>query len=182
MATKLSIVTYPEKVLKHRATEISPSPEIAAIIPQMIETMYMADGIGLAAPQVGISKRIIIVETSEDPRAHTEERKEGIPGKALAFLNPTITGQSKETEIAEEGCLSLPGLFVPIKRAEQIHLICQTPEGDTVKIEAAGLVARIFQHEVDHLNGKLIIDHLTPFQRLKLRKQLKEITKNANAQ
>ena len=172
---KLSIVTYPEKVLKRKAGETKASAEIQKLVPQMVQTMYDNDGIGLAAPQIGISQRIIIVETSQDPRAHKEDRRKGIRGKPLAFLNPRIVQKSKETETAEEGCLSLPGIFVPIKRAQSIEVLCQTPEGDSVKIEASGLVARIFQHEIDHLRGTLIIDHLTPVKRFKLRNQLKEI-------
>ncbi|HEX9722497.1 MAG TPA: peptide deformylase [Candidatus Paceibacterota bacterium] len=182
MAAKLSIATYPEKVLKRKAGEAAATSEMRKLIPQMIQAMYENDGIGLAAPQIGISQRVIIVETSQDPRAHKEDRKSGTPGKPalpagrpLAFLNPKILSKSKETETAEEGCLSLPGIFVPIKRAQNIEVLCQTSKGDSVKIEASGLVARIFQHEIDHLQGTLIIDHLTPVKRFKLRNQLREI-------
>ena len=153
----LSIVTYPKKILKQKAEEVlRMSPEIKKLVPQMIETMYAAEGIGLAAPQIGISKRIIIVETSDNPRATAKDGK----GKPLAFLNPIIKKKSGKSVTEEEGCLSLPGVFVRVKRSEKVRLECQTPEGNTVKIEAGGLIARIFQHEIDHLNGKLIIDYL----------------------
>jgi peptide deformylase len=168
---KLAIVKYPQKILKLRAAEAKASAEITKLIPRMINAMYEHDGIGLAAPQINISKRIIIVESS----AHPREKK----GKPLAFLNPVIEKKSKETSTEEEGCLSLPGIFVLVKRSETITLVCQTPEGEEVKIEAAGIIARIFQHEVDHLNGKLIIDHTTPIQRFKLRKQLKELSETS---
>ena len=166
MAT-LPIVTYPKKILKQRSEEIlRVTPEIKNLVPQMIETMYANEGIGLAAPQIGISKRIIILETSDNPRATVKEEKKGSP---LAFLNPTILKKSGKPVTEEEGCLSLPGIFVRVKRSEKITLECQTPEGRTVKIEAGGLIARIFQHEIDHLNGKLIIDYLSPLKKLKLR-------------
>ena len=161
----LPIVTYPKKILKQKAEEVLRiTPEIKKLIPQMVETMYKNEGIGLAAPQVGISKRIIIVETSNNPRAAV--RKEA--SKPRAFLNPTILKKSGKS-VAEEGCLSLPGIFLQVKRSEKIILECQTPEGKKVKIEAGGLIARIFQHEIDHLQGKLILDHLSPLKKLKLR-------------
>ena len=173
MAT-LPIVTYPKKILKQKAEEVLRiTPEIKKLIPQMIETMYANEGIGLAAPQIGISKRIIIVETSDNPRATVRGGKakpfDKARGKPLAFLNPTILKKSRELVTEEEGCLSLPGVFVQVKRSEKITLECQTPERTDVKIEAGGLIARIFQHEIDHLNGKFIVDHLSPLKRLKLR-------------
>ncbi len=170
----LSIVNYPEKILKRKADEVSPrNSEIKNLIAQMIETMCENQGIGLAAPQVGISKRIIVVETSTDPRETVKEKK----GRPLAFLNPIITKKSEESITEEEGCLSLPGIFVKVKRSESIELVCQTPGGQEVKIKAGGLTARIFQHELDHLNGKLIIDRLNLLEKFKLRKHLNERTR-----
>lgn len=141
----------------------------------MIEAMYANQGIGLAAPQIGISKRIIIVETSSDPRKTVRQKK--FEGRPLAFLNPRIVKKTKEQAIEEEGCLSLPEIFLPIKRPKKVEVTCETPDGKEVKIQAEGLTARIFQHEVDHLNGKLIIDRISPFKRLKIRKLLKKLEK-----
>ena len=175
--TTLPIVCYPKKILKQKAEEVLDiTSQIKKLIPQMVETMYKNEGIGLAAPQIGISKRIIIVETSENPRAAVREKSrpfDKAQGKPLAFLNPVITKKLGKPVTEEEGCLSLPGTFVRVKRSQKITLECQTAEGKVVKIEAGGLIARIFQHEIDHLNGKLIIDHVSPLQRFKLRKQLK---------
>lgn len=175
---QLSIITYPQKILRQKAVAISLNPEIEKLIPQMIETMYKNEGIGLAAPQVGISKRVIVVETTEEPRKIVRENQN--KGKPVAFLNPTITKKAGQPIIAEEGCLSLPGIFLPIKRVEEIELTCQTPQNKNIHIKASGLTARIFQHEIDHLNGKLIIDHLSLFKRLKLRKQLGSIKRKHN--
>ncbi|MEK7510452.1 MAG: peptide deformylase [Patescibacteria group bacterium] len=165
-----SIVRYPQPILQRRAQEVAKiTLEIQRIIPQMAETMRENQGIGLAAPQIGISKRIIIVEGSKNPQ---DEKS-----NALAFINPRIVKKSREQIVQEEGCLSLPGIFLPIKRSEKMELICQTPEGREVKIETQGLSARIFQHEIDHLNGKLIIHRINPMRRLKIRKLLKQLKK-----
>ncbi len=184
MAT-LSIVTYPQKILKRQADLALPNSELQKLIPQMIEAMYKNEGIGLAAPQIGISKRIIVVETSQDPRAIVRQKDNGkknpskAEGKPLAFLNPVITKRSGKLISEEEGCLSLPGIFVSVKRKANVEIQCQTPAGKKVKIEAGGLTARIFQHEIDHLEGKLIIDHISALKRLKLRKQLREIARKS---
>ena len=198
----LAIKKYPQKILKQKAAIVSRiTPGVQKLIPQMIETMYKNDGIGLAAPQIGVSKRIIIVESSTHPHDKSEEthnddplqegrgsREQGKPstrastvlGKPLAFLNPVITKKSRKVTSEEEGCLSLPGIFVPVKRAETVELTCRTPQGEEVKVQAQGLIARIFQHEVDHLNGRLIINSLSPVKRFKAEKQLKELRKKAN--
>ncbi|MDZ4231864.1 MAG: peptide deformylase, partial [Candidatus Pacearchaeota archaeon] len=115
---------------------------------------------GLAGPQANQDAKIIIVHTPEGD--HT-------------FVNPQIIQKSRETAEEEEGCLSLPGLFVNVKRAEEVEVACQTLEGETVKLKVSGLTSRIFQHEIDHVEGRLII-HRTPFlKRMRLRKKLREI-------
>ena len=151
------IITYPAKILFQKAT---PTQIVPQVIASMIQTMREYDGIGLAAPQIGIAEQIIIVQGSK--RAH-------------AFVNPRIVKKSRQTSQKEEGCLSLPGLFVDIKRAREIDMVAITPDGKKVKIHATGLTARIFQHETDHLKGTLIINHISPWARFKLRKKLQEI-------
>lgn len=159
----LKIVKYPAAILKKQTKGVQKvTPGLLALILQMESAMEKNQGIGLAAPQIGVSKQIIVVKDKK---------------KNQAFLNPKIRSKSKKQETDEEGCLSLPGLFLPIKRAQNIRLSCNTKEGKPIVIEAAGLAARIFQHELDHLQGKLIIDRITPFQRWKIRKELEEIKK-----
>ena len=163
------IVKYPAEILTLKAAPIEKIPEhFEQFITQMVHTMYKADGVGLAAPQINISQQIIIVQDVEHPE------------KAYPFLNPSISSRSKKQETVEEGCLSLPGIFVPVKRAESVEITCYTPDMKEIHLQASGLAARIFQHEVDHLQGKLIIDRIQPWRRLKLRKQLKEL-KNTSA-
>lgn len=157
----LSIVKYPSHILSTPSSRVQKiTKEIQDLLPLMAETMEKHDGVGLAAPQIGRTEQVIIVNTEEGNHA---------------FLNPKLISLSKKTEIEEEGCLSLPGLFVLVKRSFRVKVSCQTPEGSPIIIEAEGLAARIFQHEIDHLNGKLIINRISPLKRLKIRKQLKDI-------
>lgn len=151
------VITYPAKVLSQKA---APTQIVPQVIASMMRTMKEYDGIGLAAPQVGILEQIIIVQGSK---------------RALAFVNPRIVKKSRQTSQKEEGCLSLPGLFVDVKRAREIDMVATAPDGKEVKIHAAGLTARIFQHELDHLKGKLIINRISLWARFKLRKKLQEI-------
>jgi len=157
----LKIVKYPDLILKKSSEEVRHDDKsLRSLIPHMVETMKKNQGIGLAAPQIGISKKVIIVTEGEE---------------AHAFLNPRIVKQSKEKERDEEGCLSLPGLFMKVSRAKQVEVAAQTIDGAKVRVKARGLGARIFQHEIDHIEGKLIIHRVSPLTRWKLRNQLKNL-------
>ena len=159
----LKIVRYPDSILKKKSEEVRyDDKSLRSLIPQMTESMKKNQGIGLAAPQIGLSKKIIIVTEGEESHA---------------FLNPRIIKQSKEKERDEEGGLSLPGLFVKVLRPKQVEVAAQTIEGEEVRVKARGLGARIFQHEIDHIEGKLIIHRISPLARWKLRNQLKNLGK-----
>jgi len=138
-----------EPVLKTKAeTVIELNQEIKKLIQDMKETMLENDGVGLASPQVGVSKRVIIVQTGE-----------GIQG----FINPKIIKQGKEKTFDEEGCLSVPGLRLKIKRSKNIEVETWDENGREIKIKAEGIVARTFQHEIDHLDGILFSDRFNKF-------------------
>ena len=155
------IVRYGSPALKKKAAEVQkPCAGISKLIAHMKRVMTENHGVGLAAPQIGISSRVIVVQS---------------PKKKLGFVNPKIVRKSAEKSMAEEGCLSIPGIFIPIKRSVAVEVECETSEGERVRILAKGLVARIFQHEIDHIEGKLIIDHLSLKNRWKLRKILKQM-------
>ncbi len=155
------IVCYGSSILKKKAAKVQkPFAEIRKLIAHMKRVMIESRGVGLAAPQIGISSQVIVVQS---------------PKKILGFINPKIVRKSAEKIMAEEGCLSVPGIFIPIKRSVAVEVECETSEGVSVRIRAKGLVARIFQHEIDHIEGKLIIDHLSLGNRWKLRKVLKAI-------
>jgi len=144
---QLDIITNPAKILRQIAQEVSLT-EISSEITQklindMQETMLIKDGIGLAAPQINVSKRIIVINT-----------KDGI----LTFINPKIVKNSWKKQTDEEGCLSVPGVWGNVKRPYQIDLNAIDKNGKEIKLTAKGLFARVIQHEVDHLDGILFID------------------------
>ena len=157
----LSVRKYGDPVLRRRAARVDAvTPDVRATIADMIDTMYDEVGLGLAAPQIGVSLRLMVV-ADEEGRA------------ARALVNPVITEQGGEV-VAEEGCLSLPGIFAPVKRAEWVRLEAQDPDGKAVAITARGLRARVFQHEIDHLDGVLFIDRLDPVARDRIKRRIKK--------
>ena len=152
----LEIKTYPEKVLKEKALPVENiDGQIQRLIDDMIETMYAAPGIGLAAPQVGVSKRIIVLDVSV-----REEEKMPL----IVIINPEIVNHEGETD-SEEGCLSLPGYTTTVKRAEKVLVRGLNREGMPVEIEGEGLLSRALQHEIDHINGTLLIDRVSSIKR-----------------
>jgi peptide deformylase len=164
----LKIVKYSSPILKKKAEEIGEiSPSLLSLVSQMEVTMEKKQGIGLAAPQIGVSRQIMVVKREKQNHV---------------FFNPKIIEKNKKTGVDEEGCLSLPGLFLPVKRALSVRVMCNTKEGKPIIIEAEGLAARVFQHEIDHLEGKLIIDRITPLQKWKVRKELEQIKKTGRVQ
>lgn len=153
------IVTPPDPVLRAKARKIRAfTSEVQTLIDDMIETMREAPGVGLAAPQVGIGQRVIVVEygeESEDPDAPQQ------PKKLYAVVNPEIVRHSKETVLGNEGCLSIPGYYGEVERYEWVTIKGFNRHGDPFRLKAKGWLARIFQHEVDHVDGVLFIDRAT---------------------
>ena len=166
----LHVRKYGDPVLRRRAKPVETvTPEIKRMIADMVDTMYDEVGLGLAAPQVGISLRLMVVG-DDDGR------------EARALVNPVIAEQGGEI-VAEEGCLSIPGVFAPVKRAEWVRLEAQDDLGQPVAITARGLRARVFQHEMDHLDGVLFIDRLDPVTRDKIKRRIRKegLTEEAGA-
>jgi len=156
------IKKYPNPILKKKAEEIKEITQETKDLIEKMKEIVKGDEmtVGLAAPQIGVSKRIIIVQTERG---------------LAAFINPEIIEKTKETETAEEGCLSLPGIFLNIKRWKGIRVKALDEQGKEVDIRAEGFMARVFQQEIDHINGILIIDRLGWFQRLKVKRKLKNL-------
>jgi peptide deformylase len=153
------IVTLPDAVLRRRAHTVTKfDKNLQTLIDDMIETMRDAPGVGLAAPQIGLSERIIVVEYYE---REEDEEKEDAPKKVYALLNPEIVKKSEETLIGVEGCLSIPGLVGDVERHATIQVKGFNRHGKPMKLKAQGWLARIFQHEIDHLNGILFTDRAT---------------------
>jgi len=149
------IVTLPEPVLRKKARKVMDfGPELQSLIDDMVETMRVAPGVGLAAPQVNAPVRVIVVEYGEQD----EEEETAIPPKLYTVVNPEITRFSKESEVGSEGCLSIPGFAGDVERPLGITVKGLNRHGQPIRIKAEGWLARIFQHEIDHLDGVLFID------------------------
>ena len=156
-----SIRVFGDPVLKQRAAEITDiDGKLAQLADDMVETMRAAPGLGLAATQVGVQKRLFVYELPDSDEG------------AKAIINPVISETRGEWEY-EEGCLSVPGLYFPIVRPKELHLTGYDLEGNEVSIEADELLARMFQHELDHLDGRLLLELLEPDQRKQALRELR---------
>jgi peptide deformylase len=157
----LKVRRYGDPVLRAKAKPVTEiTPEVRAIVEDMIETMYEEVGIGLAASQVGILLRLMVVGDEHG-------------GPARTLVNPSITASGGQVT-AEEGCLSIPGVFAPVTRAAWVTLEAQDLDGQPVSLHARGLQARVFQHEMDHLDGILFIDRLPPLTRDRIKRRIKK--------
>lgn len=155
MATR-EIITLPDPVLRLKARKVpAVTEEIRTLIDDMIDTMRAAPGVGLAAPQVGDSRRVIVVEYAEPPAQEGEPAR---PPKLFALVNPEIVRRAPEQVTGVEGCLSIPGFLGEVERYESITVKGLNRQGEPVRIKAGGWLARVFQHEIDHLDGTLFID------------------------
>jgi peptide deformylase len=158
----LSILHYPDERL-HKVAELveEVDDEIRRLVDNMAETMYAAPGIGLAATQVNVHRQVIVIDTSEDKR------------QLMVFINPRIIERDGVQEY-EEGCLSVPGIYETVKRAEHIKVEALGRDGKPFVLEAAGLLAVCVQHEIDHLLGKVFVEYLSPFKQGRIKNKLKK--------
>ncbi|MBX3675926.1 MAG: peptide deformylase [Rhodocyclaceae bacterium] len=156
----LPILRFPDPRLHRKATPVDPVDDsVRRLIADMAETMYEAPGIGLAATQVDVHKRIIVIDVSEDK------------SKLLAFINPEILERSGE-QVCEEGCLSVPGIYEKVSRSERVRVRALDPQGKSFTLEAEGLLAVCVQHEIDHLEGKVFVEHLSQLKQGRIRAKL----------
>ncbi len=157
----LKILEFPDPRLRTRAAEVTHfDDDLATLADDMLETMYAASGIGLAATQVDVHQRMLVLDVSE---SGTEP---------MTFVNPVIKQQSDECGVHQEGCLSVPGIYADVKRAASIVVEAQDVRGEAFTLEAEGLLAVCIQHEMDHLIGKLFVDYLSPLKRQMVRRKL----------
>lgn len=179
----MEIKTYGDQVLKEIAAPVPEiDDEIKKLASRMEETMYDADGVGLAAPQVGVSLRLIVLGV---PTPNPETHQPSSPGELLllprmpmALINPEITPVTDKMVIAEEGCLSVPQLYAQVRRPERVMLNAVLLNGEKINIECGGFLARAIQHEVDHLNGILFVDKLEDEELAKIKEDLKQLKKD----
>ncbi|HKK14208.1 MAG TPA: peptide deformylase [Gammaproteobacteria bacterium] len=156
----LDILHFPDPRLRTKAKPVEKvDGEVRQLLDDMLETMYQAPGIGLAAVQVNVAKRVVVIDISEER------------DQPLCLINPEILSREGEEEM-EEGCLSVPGIYERVSRADRIRVRTLTREGETVEMEAEGLLAVCIQHELDHLDGKLFVDYLSSLKRQRIRKKL----------
>ena len=164
------IVLLGDPVLRTEAEEVGAfDDELRALVRDLFETMYHAEGIGLAAPQISVSTRVIVVDL----------RREDEDDEPLALVNPSVTWHSKETHKQSEGCLSIPGLEEIVERAVEVRVAAHDPEGNPLEVEADELLARVLQHEIDHLDGLLFLDRVSPLKRRILLKKWKKLEAEA---
>ncbi|MDG2473707.1 MAG: peptide deformylase [Paracoccaceae bacterium] len=166
--TKYEIVLHPDQKLKKKCLPISEiTNEIRSIGMKMLETMYAAPGIGLAAPQVGVLKRMFVMDCSEKNKA----------SEPYICINPEIKWVSERKSVYEEGCLSIPDFYGDIERPSEIRLSCLNEDGESVEYYFDGLEATCVQHEIDHLNGILFIDYLGSMRRQIITTKMKKLKK-----
>jgi peptide deformylase len=166
----LPILEFPDPRLRTKATPVDPAwlaeEATQRLFDDMFQTMYEAPGIGLAASQVDVHKRFMVIDVSEE-----KDRR-------LVFVNPEITARSGE-EVCEEGCLSVPGIFADVTRANEITVAALDRNGKPFELTTDGLLAVCIQHEIDHLDGKLFVDYLSPLKREMVRKKLAKSRRSA---
>ncbi|MEN8711945.1 MAG: peptide deformylase [Arenicellales bacterium] len=163
----LDILIYPDSRLHSKARPVAQvDNRIRKLIDDMSETMYAAPGIGLAAPQVNVMERIIVVDISES--------KDSL----LAMVNPEII-ESEGQDEHEEGCLSVPGVYAPVKRYENIRVRALDKQGNPFELDAGGLLGVCIQHEIDHLDGKVFVDYLSHLKQDRIRKKMQKVMRHS---
>lgn len=159
---RLDILHYPDPRLRRVAKPVNEvTDEIRTLIDDMFETMYAAPGIGLAATQVNVTRRVVVIDVSDDR------------SEPIALVNPEIL-EKEGVEVMQEGCLSVPDVYENVQRAERVKVRYLDRDGNTVEREADGLLAVCIQHEIDHLDGKLFVDYLSDLKRTRIRKKLEK--------
>jgi peptide deformylase len=161
----LTILEFPDERLRKKAVPVQAvDGKVKKLVDDMLETMYQAKGVGLAATQVNVHQRIVVIDVSEEK------------DKPLCLINPEIVAK-EGTEESEEGCLSVPGFFEKVKRAERIKVKALDREGKPIEFEADDLLAVCVQHELDHLEGKLFVDYISSLKRQRIKKKLEKLHK-----
>lgn len=160
--TRLTILEYPDPRLRTRAAPVAEvDAEVRQLIDDLLETMYAAKGVGLAATQVNVHRRVLVADTSE------------LKDTPLAFVNPEVLVR-EDVGTMQEGCLSVPGFFEDVDRAHRIRVRALGRDGQAFEMDADGLLAVCIQHEIDHLEGKLFVDYLSELKRTRIRKKLEK--------
>ncbi len=176
------IVKLPDPKLRLVSEPVAAvTAEIRALARDMLDSMYAARGIGLAAIQIGIPTRLVVVDLGKGPPPESEDEEDKREPDPQVLVNPEIVWRSEETSIYEEGCLSIPDYVEEVERPARIRFRYQTLDGETRELEADGLLATCIQHEVDHLDGKMFIDYLSKLKRDRVIKKFSKAAKREAA-
>jgi len=168
--TILNVLRFPDERLRTKATPVAEvNQDVKAIIDDMFETMYDENGVGLAATQVNIHQRIVVINVTEDK------------DQAYVLINPEIISHSNQTEINEEGCLSVPGCYAKVDRYTEVTVKALDRNGKEFTLTATELLAICIQHELDHLDGKLFVDYLSPLKRQRIKTKLEKEARLVNS-
>jgi peptide deformylase len=160
----LNILNYPDKRLHKVAKPVTEvNDRIRRLVKDMAETMYAAPGVGLAATQVDVHERVIVIDVSDE---HNE---------LLAFINPEIVWSSDERKLSEEGCLSVPGIYDNVERAEKVRVRALNEKGETFELDCEGLLAVCIQHEMDHLMGRVFVEYLSSLKQTRIKSKMKKL-------
>jgi len=182
----MKIITLPDPILKKKCTPVTTiDNKIKKILDDMLKTMYQAPGIGLAAPQVGIDKRLIVMDVSPRPglkryQEENNEEKQEFKPNPIQMINPEITWVSEKKEKDQEGCLSIPLIMADVIRPESCKVKYLNKNGESKELHAKGLLSRCIQHEIDHINGVLFIDHLSKTKKDMVLRKMKKQQKESN--
>ena len=164
----LSILTYPDPRLHTVAKPVQAvDARVVALIADMLETMYDANGIGLAATQVDVHERLIVIDVSEERN------------QPLVLINPEITWASDDKQVGDEGCLSVPGIYDGVERSRAIKVRALDADGQSREVEAEGILAVCIQHEMDHLKGKVFVEYLSPLKRNRIKTKMLKARRDA---
>ncbi len=163
-----NILVFPHPNLRKKAAKVETVDDsIRRLVADMFETMYDAPGIGLAATQIDVHQRVIVMDVSEEKN------------QPLVFINPQLIDEEGEEE-CEEGCLSVPGFYEFVKRSEKVRVRALNEQGEAFEMDADGLLAVCIQHEIDHLNGKVFVDYISVLKRDRIRKKLEKLQRKAS--
>lgn len=166
----LPILQFPDPLLRRKAAPIdNVDGDIAALVDSMFETMYHAPGIGLAATQVDVHKRVVVIDVSDEGDS------------PITLINPELLVSEGEVEM-QEGCLSIPGIYENIKRPAQVRVRALNRDGESYELDAEGLLAVCIQHEIDHLEGKLFVDYLSPLKRNRIRRKMEKRARDGDVE
>jgi peptide deformylase len=169
------ILIIPDSKLRQTAEHVSlVDDSVRALVDDMFETMYAAPGIGLAAPQIGVLQRIIVLDVAK-------RQNEEATAAPMVIINPMVTWSSEEISTYEEGCLSIPDYYEEVERPAVVHVSFLDRDGKPTSIEADGILATCIQHEIDHLNGVLFIDHISRLKRARVMRKFEKAARNEDA-